>query len=322
MKEYNVLEASGLCVNGNPVTHEPHSITQILFRVTHMLSSYDIKPPYEKGTHVRRPLGEYPEPIIMPDGKKQFIADFPYNVPDSHGDIYTKGCWDNYFKTMTKKGHQEYIQGLNKMTESKRYSGPRIDHSQVIHREPDMIKENKQFPEPRNPPKPPPKKIPIVTDSVVWPNENIKFDCLSGNYKKATFGDFKKALIGKSWFSKVKKWLKYWFTPREPYNKIVEGYRNSREFNEAINKISQSIKFPGHSSPPKPPQKFSDLYSDDYYKRKAKDAESDQIKRAQKLGHALKYATIQSDQLGKPLIRMRRRKKRYSISTPITRAIK
>ena len=55
---------------------------------------------------------------------------------------------------------------------------------------------------------------------------------------------------------------------------------------------------------------------------KAKAAESDQIKRAQKLGHALKYATIQSDQLGKSLIRMRRRKKRHSISTPITRAIK
>ena len=151
-----------------------------------------------------------------------------------------------------------------------------------------------KIPEPRNPPKPPPKKIPIVTDSVVWPNENIKFDCLSGNYKKATFGDFKKALIGKSWFSKVKNWLKYWLTP----------------FGD------------NHESHSKYLPRMEDIFNDDYYKRKAKAEESDQIKRAQKLGHALKYATIQSDQLGKSLIRMRRRKKRHSISTPITRAWK
>ncbi len=35
MKEYNVLEASGLCMNGNPVTHESDTTQQIFFRLWH-----------------------------------------------------------------------------------------------------------------------------------------------------------------------------------------------------------------------------------------------------------------------------------------------
>lgn len=37
MKDYNVLEAKDLCVNGNTVTHEPRPITQCLFIIAWML---------------------------------------------------------------------------------------------------------------------------------------------------------------------------------------------------------------------------------------------------------------------------------------------
>lgn len=35
MKDPNVLEASGLCMNGNPVTHEDDTVQQIFFRLWH-----------------------------------------------------------------------------------------------------------------------------------------------------------------------------------------------------------------------------------------------------------------------------------------------
>ncbi len=37
MKEYNVLEASGLCMNGNPAIYEPYTIQQGWFRVVHAI---------------------------------------------------------------------------------------------------------------------------------------------------------------------------------------------------------------------------------------------------------------------------------------------
>ena len=73
MKEYNVLEASGLCMNGNKHTDyaEPYAIICAIQNTMRSLRkvNHDFKPPFEKGTHVRRPIGENPEPIIMRDDK-------------------------------------------------------------------------------------------------------------------------------------------------------------------------------------------------------------------------------------------------------------
>ncbi|MCK5614215.1 hypothetical protein KAR91_70775 [Candidatus Pacearchaeota archaeon] len=91
----------------------------------------------------------------------------------------------------------------------------------------------------RNPSKPPPPKI--IREGVQPPKPP--------SYRQIEGITFKKA------FSKFWKWLKYWFSPREPYNKIVESYRNSCEFNDAINKLSDSIKFSGHRNPPPPPER-------------------------------------------------------------------
>ena len=110
--------------------------------------------------------------------------------------------------------------------------------------------ESKRYPKPPAPP--PPRKI----------MEGI-------NYRKE--------------FLKFWKWLKYWFTPKEP---------------------SISMK---------------DIFNDGHYITKTKVLESDQIKRTQKLSYVLRKATREVEQLGKALKRMDRRKKRYSISTPIIR---
>lgn len=83
-------------------------------------------------------------------------------------------------------------------------------------------------------------------------------------------------------FSRFCKRLKYWFSPRD--------------------RIFPSESFQKH-----------------YAERKAMALENDQIKRAQKLSYVLAKATKEAEQFGKALIRMRRRKKRYSISTPIVR---
>lgn len=71
MKDPNVLEAIDLCVNGNKVDNPDDIwIYEITCMIQNCLRSLRKPwPAFEKGTHVSRPIGEGPEPIIMPNGK-------------------------------------------------------------------------------------------------------------------------------------------------------------------------------------------------------------------------------------------------------------
>ena len=69
MKEYNVLEASGLCMNGNPIDdcdefwlYEITCGIELCLRL--LRKSW---PAFEKGGYESKLIGEDPEPIIMPN---------------------------------------------------------------------------------------------------------------------------------------------------------------------------------------------------------------------------------------------------------------
>ena len=177
-----------------------------------------------------------------------------------------------------------------------------------------------KIPEPRNPPKSPPFRT-VHGEKYFVANQPINFKELKEVDIKKKYGIkdkdiimpdfFKKSMPvyfakKESWFSKFKRWLKYWFTPRESYNKIVEGYRNSREFNEAINKLSDSLKFKGHSNPPPPPERT--------------EKQTERFKEAMTFEEMINGEKVLVFIDHKALRKLIHGKKRYSISTPTTRA--
>ena len=98
-------------------------------------------------------------------------------------------------------------------------------------------------------------------------------------------------------FSKFWKCLKYWLGPSEPCEyAMIEHSKNMSFLDEkAMGKFMEE---------------------------KAKACEVDQIRRTKDLVYVLTKAAMSAERLGKSLNRLRRRKKRYSISTPIVRAWK
>ena len=73
MKDPNFLEAIDLCMNGNPVIYPQSDINirRKMYFLEALIECYKITQPcpsFEKGSHLSRPVGEGPEPIIMPSG--------------------------------------------------------------------------------------------------------------------------------------------------------------------------------------------------------------------------------------------------------------
>ncbi len=117
--------------------------------------------------------------------------------------------------------------------------------------------------------------------------------CINLNCNNSKQRKIKEGINYHEFFSGFWEWLKDWFSPHESYDLLCDSYRANSEFNQAINELSQSIKFPNIVSDH--PIIYEELSS----------GEKIPVFINHKLLRKLKYG-----------------EKRYSISTPIVRAWK